>query len=324
MSGIVGYLGKEQAYPILIENLKELESYGYDRAGIALLNETSLNIYKKKGNIKGLMALCKNEDQTGNAGIGYTRWATYSEVNQVSAHPQTTKFGSIALVYRGVMENYRALKVELQVKGYRFVGESGSEVLIHLIEDIYQRGEYPLEEAVCLAIQKIKGTFSMVVMSKRSPRKMIAVKRGNTLAVGKKEDGFYINSCSSALLKHTKEVVNLKDDEIVTATLDGKMSIKTLDNDSVMPEFIEFPDNSQKMKKSEYEYHMLKELYDQTDEVMNYLKDKLDQGGLPLDLRSIKKYNSFLKTARSIISYNVSVLRGFNFDVRAGKPYQAA
>ena len=156
MCGIVGYLGTKKAYPILINGLQRLEYRGYDSAGIALLNNDDLAIYKEKGKVKELENLCSAQNKDGNIGIGHTRWATHGEANQVNAHPHTTDYRNLALVHNGIIENYATIKEELILRGHKFYSETDSEVLVHLIEEIQRNGNFSLEDAVRLALKKGK------------------------------------------------------------------------------------------------------------------------------------------------------------------------
>jgi glucosamine--fructose-6-phosphate aminotransferase (isomerizing) len=167
MCGIVGYIGKKDAFPIIINGLKRLEYRGYDSAGIALLSSTNkLNIYKKKGKVKALEDETIGQDISGTIGIGHTRWATHGEANDTNAHPHFNATEDIAVIHNGIIENYYSLKTELQSRGYIFRSETDTEVLVHLIEDILKNASVNLEEAVRLALNEVIGAYAIVVISK--------------------------------------------------------------------------------------------------------------------------------------------------------------
>ena len=177
MCGIVGYIGKKQAFPIIINGLKRLEYRGYDSAGIALLSSSGeLNIYKKKGKVVNLEEAAAGSDISGNVGIGHTRWATHGEANDLNAHPHFNATEDLAVIHNGIIENYYSLKTELQTRGYVFRSETDTEVLVHLIEEIKKNVDCSLEEAVRLALNEVIGAYAIVVISKNDPDKLITAK----------------------------------------------------------------------------------------------------------------------------------------------------
>src|SRR3989338_3562280 len=189
MCGIVAYIGSKDAYPIIVKGLKRLEYRGYDSAGVALLNKSGLHVYKKQGKVANLEAFTENEDCSGFAGIGHTRWATHGEPNDINAHPHFSADGSIAIIHNGIIENYDSLKKELIYHGYEFRSETDTEVLTYLIDDIYKHADISLGEAVRLALQQVVGAYAIVVISKDNPRQLVAARKSSPLVVGIGKDG---------------------------------------------------------------------------------------------------------------------------------------
>ena len=224
MCGIVAYLGNKQAYPILLKGLKRLEYRGYDSAGVALLNG-QLNVYKKKGKVKELEDSIAGRSTESTIGIGHTRWATHGKPDDINAHPHISSSGKLVLVHNGIIENYALLKEALKKIGHSFKTETDTEVLVNLIEEIQKVDKISLEEAVRVALTKITGAYAIVVMNKDNPDKLVAARKSSPLVVGIGDNEFYLASDGTPIVEHTRKVVYLKDEEIVTLTRDGNMEI---------------------------------------------------------------------------------------------------
>ncbi|MGB1216881.1 MAG: glutamine--fructose-6-phosphate aminotransferase, partial [Saprospiraceae bacterium] len=175
MCGIVGYIGAREAFPILIKGLQRLEYRGYDSAGVALL-DNSLNVYKKKGKVKDLLSFTDGKNTAGTIGIGHTRWATHGAPDDVNAHPHTSDNNRLVLIHNGIIENYASIKQFLQSKGHIFESETDTEVLIHLIGEIQEKGQLSLEEAVRQALTQVVGAFAIVVIDRMNPDKLVAAR----------------------------------------------------------------------------------------------------------------------------------------------------
>src|SRR5690554_1317231 len=184
MCGIVAYIGKEQAFPIVLKGLKRLEYRGYDSAGIAVLNENGLNNYKRKGKESELEDFAAKQDTGGTIAIGHTRWATHGLPNDINAHPYMSNDGEMALIHNGIIENYDSLKAELLSRGYQFQSETDTEVLVHLIDDIKKRENVKTAEAVRIALNSVIGAYAIVVLSKDNPNELIAARKSSPLVVG--------------------------------------------------------------------------------------------------------------------------------------------
>ena len=183
MCGIVAYIGNREAYPIIIKGLQRLEYRGYDSSGVALLNDT-LNVYKKKGKVSELVEFATGKDISANIGIGHTRWATHGKPDDTNAHPHQSGNGRLVLVHNGIIENYSILKAALQRLGHTFKSETDTEILVHLIEELQERENLPLEDAVRIALTKVVGAYAIVVLDKEDPTKIVAARKQSPLVLG--------------------------------------------------------------------------------------------------------------------------------------------
>jgi len=274
MCGIVAYIGKQDAYPILINGLKRLEYRGYDSSGVALLNG-GLNIYKKKGKVNDLVDFAKNKAKHGTVGIGHTRWATHGAPDDINAHPHTSQNNRIALVHNGIIENYDSIKKALEKVGHTFESETDTEVLTHLIGEILDRDDCTLEEAVRRALSQVVGAYAIVVIDRDNPDVLVAARKASPLVIGIGDDEFIIGSDATPLAGHTKQVVYLNDEEVALVTRDGKLSIKTIDNEIQNPFIHEMDIKLEALEKGEYEYFMLKEIYEQSKTIANCMRGRL-------------------------------------------------
>ena len=229
MCGIVAYVGKKEAYPILIKGLERLEYRGYDSAGIALYNE-GINIFKKKGKVANLVEHVGDSDVQANIGIGHTRWATHGKPDDLNAPPHTSGNSDLAIIHNGIIENYASLKEALINEGHTFSTDTDTEVLIHLIEELQKRDNLSIEEATRLALTKVIGAFAIVVMDKKDPGKLVAARKASPLVIGIGEGEFFVASDATPIVEHTNQVVYLKNEEIAVIAQDGEFSLKTISN----------------------------------------------------------------------------------------------
>ena len=228
MCGIVAYVGRQEAYPILIEGLKRLEYRGYDSAGVALLNEANeLNVYKAKGKVSDLEAFTSSKDVSGHIGIAHTRWATHGEPNQVNAHPHRSQSGNLALIHNGIIENYLSLRKELEKRGFTFLSSTDTEVLTNLIEDVQQSEHVDLFEAVRIARNHVVGAYAIAIVEKGHPDQLIAARKGSPMVIGIGEDEYYIASDATPIVGRTQKVVYLEDEQVVRIKLGEELHIKT-------------------------------------------------------------------------------------------------
>lgn len=272
MCGIVGYIGESQAAPILLDGLSKLEYRGYDSAGIAVYDGTSIEMKKSTGRLKILDELTHGgATMPGMAGIGHTRWATHGSPSDVNAHPHFNKDASIVVVHNGIIENYLKLKKKLQSKGYEFLSETDTEVIAHLL-DYYYKGD-PLE-AITKIMHRVEGSYALGIMFKEHPGEIYAVRKDSPLIVGHSKDGNLIASDVPAVLKYTRNVYFIQNEEIAMLTKDG-MTFYNIDEEEIDKESTEIQWDISAAEKGGYEHFMLKEMYEQPKAVTDTLNPRI-------------------------------------------------
>jgi len=301
MCGIVAYTGEKEASDIIIKGLKRLEYRGYDSAGIALLNG-GLNTYKCKGKVIDLEDKLKNQELHSHTGIGHTRWATHGEPNDTNAHPHYSDDNSIAIVHNGIIENYTTLKKKLQADGHRFLSDTDSEVLVHLIENIRNHQQCALETAVRLALDQVVGAYAIVVIDKNKPKELIAARKSSPLVLGIGEDKgeFFLASDATPIVEYTNKVVYLDDYEIATIK-NGELKITNIENDSKTPYIEELELTLESIEKGGFDHFMLKEIFEQPTALENCLRGRLVSQQALLQLGGIASYKNTLANAKRII-----------------------
>jgi glucosamine--fructose-6-phosphate aminotransferase (isomerizing) len=274
MCGIMGYVGPQEASPILIDGLRRLEYRGYDSAGIAVTNG-SIDVRKAQGKIVNLENLLESDPLIGSVGIGHTRWATHGVPSDVNAHPHTDPSGEFVVVHNGIIENFQTLKEELAADGADFTSETDTEILAHLIAREY---DGDLVEAVQRTVALSQGAYAMVVMTKREPGKIVAVRKISPLVVGLGDGETFLASDIPAVLHRTREFMIIEDDEMVIVTADGA-TVQTIDGSPVDREVIFIDWDAQQAEKGGYEHFMLKEIKEQPAVVTETLAGRLDEDG---------------------------------------------
>ena len=300
MCGIVGYIGKKEAYPIIIKGLQRLEYRGYDSAGVALLNG-NLNIYKKQGKVSELHEFAQDKNLKANSGIGHTRWATHGEPNDSNAHPHVSQNGKLAMIHNGIIENYAAIKTELLKKGYKFKSETDSEVFLNFIEDIYLQTNVPLAEAVRLALNQVVGAYAVAIISLEDSDLMIAARKGSPLVVGLGKDEFFIASDATPIIEYTNEVVYLDDQEIAIIK-DNNLTIKNIEDVEMTPYVQKVDLELESIEKGGFDHFMLKEIFEQPKSIGDCLRGRLRANQGQLNLGGIVDYaNKVLNADRILI-----------------------
>lgn len=285
MCGIFAFVGKENAYPHLIDGLKKLEYRGYDSAGISVHNATGEIItYKKKGKVKDLVAHIADNPVDGNIGIGHTRWATHGAPNDANSHPHVSNNGRLSLIHNGIIENYAVLKKALIERGYTFSSDTDTEVLVNFISEIQEQGKLSLTEAIRQALSKVVGAYAIVVMDKQDDQQLVGARKSSPLVLGIGENKLLLASDATPILPHTKEVVYLNDGEIVTLNLDGNYNITDLTNEKVIPVIKELDYSIEQLEKAGYEHFMLKEIFEQTKTVKESMRGRIDEEELTVRL----------------------------------------
>ncbi|MFZ4785826.1 MAG: glutamine--fructose-6-phosphate transaminase (isomerizing) [Flavobacteriales bacterium] len=282
MCGIVGYLGKGEAYPVLIKGLKRLEYRGYDSAGVALLNEGEIQNYKCKGKVADLETLVSGKSSIGSAGIGHTRWATHGVPNDVNAHPHMSGDGRLALIHNGIIENYASLKEELKNRGHKFLSDTDTEVLVHFIEDVRQTTGLGLFEAVRIALSEVVGAYAIVILNKENPDQLICAKKSSPLVIGVgADDEYYIASDATPIIEYTKNVVYLEDEEIALIDRVEGLKIVTVQNQSKTPYIQALELKLEAIEKGGYDSFMLKEIHEQPRSIRDSFRGRINlQQGL--------------------------------------------
>ena len=278
MCGIVGYVGHQQAMPILIKGLKRLEYRGYDSAGIALMARAGLTVAKEAGKIVRLEEVLGDVDCDSTQGIAHTRWATHGEPTQLNAHPHTDADREIALVHNGIIENYRALKEFLVRHGYVMQTDTDTEILVHLIRFNY---DGDLTAAVRAALNQVEGTYGIAVVSSLHPRTIVAARMGSPLVLGRGDGENFVASDVSAMLEHTNKVVYLTDGEIATVT-DTDFEVTTIQNVKIDHPVEEVSWTLDQIEKEGYDHFMLKEIHEQERTLPNAFRGRLNwEEGMP-------------------------------------------
>ena len=302
MCGIVGYIGKRQAYPILIKGLSRLEYRGYDSAGVALINDNGgLVIYKTKGKVADLEHAVEGKDLSGCIGIAHTRWATHGEPNDVNAHPHFSESGNLALIHNGIIENYRSLKTELENQGYHFKSETDTEVVIQLIQYMMDSHSITLEEAVPLALNSVIGAYAIVIVDKTQPDKMIAARKGSPLIIGVGEDEFLLGSDATPIIEYTDRVVYLGEEQI--AFIERGKELKITDLRSVEQTAVvkKLEMNLSQIEKGGFPHFMLKEIHEQPDTTRTVMNGRLHPELGIVKLSGVIDHRARLMAARRII-----------------------
>ncbi len=302
MCGIVAYIGKKEAYPILIKGLKRLEYRGYDSAGIALLDSGKVNLYKRQGKVSNLEEFAAGKNIAGHAGIGHTRWATHGAPNDINAHQHFSNDEKIALIHNGIIENYNSLKEELIVRGYHFRSQTDTEVLVHLIDDIQKKEKVDLAEAVRLALLNVTGAYAIVVISSDNPTQLIAARKSSPLVVGiGKENDFYLASDATPIIEYTNQVVYLEDEEIAVVDLVSGLNITNLRNQAKTPYVQELEMQLEALEKGGYEHFMLKEIHEQPRSIKDCFRGRLNASEGWVSLGGVKDYEQKMINAQRIV-----------------------
>ncbi len=300
MCGIVAYIGSKKAYPIVIKGLQRLEYRGYDSAGIALQNGR-LNVYKKKGKVADLVAFTNDKDTEGNVGMGHTRWATHGKPDDTNAHPHQSGNNRLVIIHNGIIENYAAIKGALSKLGHSFSSETDTEVLVHLIEEIQQRDNLPIEEAVRQALTKVHGAYAIVVMDRMEPDKLVAARKSSPLVIGVGEKEYLVASDASPIIEYTDKVVYLNDEEIATVTKSNGLIIKNLRNEESNPTIHQIDLEIEQIEKSGYDFFMLKEIFEQPVTVAECMRGRMNAEEGWVKLGGMEEYLKRIINAKRMI-----------------------
>ncbi|HMA69301.1 MAG TPA: glutamine--fructose-6-phosphate transaminase (isomerizing) [Candidatus Mcinerneyibacterium sp.] len=328
MCGIVGYVGKRNAVPIMIEGLHRMEYRGYDSAGIAISNgENELIIDKTAGKVKDLEKSVKDNEYKSDIGIAHTRWATHGAPTDSNAHPHLDCTGKIAVVHNGIIENYRSLKIYLEEKGHKFYTETDTEVLAHLFEDYYSGDIF---EAVRKALLKVEGTYGIAVMSQQEPGKIVAARRGSPLLIGKGNDKeYFVASDVAAILRYTNNVLYLEEEEIALIEKGKNLKIKNIKkNVKKDTQYEQIDMDLSAIEKNGYPHFMLKEINEQDSTILNAIRGRLDYDNGDAILAGLNEYKDYLRNINRIIltgcgtSWHAALIGEYLIEKLAGIPVE--
>lgn len=302
MCGIVGYIGKKDAFPILIKGLRRLEYRGYDSAGVALINDNgNLNVCKAKGKVDNLVEYCSDKDVSGTVGIAHTRWATHGEPSAVNAHPHYSQSKNLAIIHNGIIENYADLKAKLQSKGVTFRSDTDTEVLVQLVEYIMERKELDLLTAVQVALYQVIGAYAIAIIDKRHPDQIIAARKQSPLVVGIGDDEFFLGSDASPIVEYTDKVVYLEDGNIAVIRRGEDLKVVSILGEEQELAIKKVDINLGQLEKGGFPHFMLKEIFEQPDCLTNCMRGRVNVDTDNVVLSAVIDYKQQLLSAKRFI-----------------------
>lgn len=327
MCGIVGYIGYRDAAPVLLNGLKRLEYRGYDSAGIAVLDQSNqIRIIKKQGKLNNLEKIILSDKPQGMVGIGHTRWATHGAPTENNAHPHMDCSGNIAIIHNGIIENYSVLKKMLEEKGHIIKTETDTEIIAHLIEELYVNG-ISFEEAFRGALLEIQGAYGFVVVNRDEPDRIYVARQGSPLVIGVGNNEYFVASDAPAIIQYTKEVFYLEDGEYAIVTREGVVT-KTIRNEIVDKKVIKLNMDLEAIEKSGFPHFMLKEIYEQPRTVADAMRGRLLEdegvtklGGLTEILHNVLRARRILITACGT-SYHAGLIGEYMLEQYARIPVE--
>ena len=302
MCGIVGYIGKKQAHPVLIKGLKRLEYRGYDSSGIALINTSQIEVFKKQGKVVEMESLVLAAEPKSSLGIGHTRWATHGTPNDENSHPHYSNSKRIAIIHNGIIENYASIKEGLLKRGYIFESETDTEVLVNLIEDVLVHTEVSLAEAVRIALNQVVGAYAIAVIEEGNEDQIVVAKKGSPLVIGIGEGEYYIASDATPFIEYTNQAVYLEEEEVALISLEKGLEIRTIANKLIRPYIQELALEIESIEKGGYDHFMLKEVNEQPKSIFDTLRGRLLIDKNNISIAGLNQYEKkFLNAERIII-----------------------
>ena len=308
MCGIVAYVGSRRAYPILIKGLQRLEYRGYDSAGIGLIEDNKIVTYKKDGKVNDLISFIGDSSTDGTIGIGHTRWATHGPPNQINSHPHSSSNGKFSLIHNGIIENYLTLKIALEKKGHVFISDTDSEVLIHLIEDVYNSLEKKsvsnndlLYQAIIIALNEVIGAYAIVILEQGNTQEIFAARKGSPLVIGIGNEEYFVASDASPIIEFTNKVIYLNDGEVAKLNKNEDVIVKTIENKIKSPYVQELEQTLESIEKGGYDHFMLKEIFEQPKSIIDTLRGRINPKTNDIILGGIIDHESRILSADRII-----------------------
>ena len=302
MCGIVGYIGKKDAFPILIRGLRRLEYRGYDSAGVALINEDGeLNVCKTKGKVDNLVDYCQDKNVTGHVGIAHTRWATHGEPSAKNAHPHYSQSHNLAIIHNGIIENYTELKANLQEKGVTFKSDTDTEVVVQLVEYIMNVKQVDLLTAVRVALSMVIGAYAIAIIDKRDPQQIVAARKQSPLVVGIGDDEFFLGSDASPIIEYTDKVVYLEDENIAVIRLGHELKVVSLLGEEQQLAVKTVDIDLGQIEKGGYPHFMLKEIFEQPECLTNCMRGRVNIKGDHVTLSALIDHRRQLLSAKRVL-----------------------
>ena len=315
MCGIVAYVGSRRAYPILIKGLQRLEYRGYDSAGIGLIENNKIVTYKKDGKVNDLISFIGDSSTDGTIGIGHTRWATHGPPSQINSHPHSSSNSQFSLIHNGIIENYSSLKKVLEEKGHVFKSDTDSEVLMHLIEDVYNNGndladdpkwdddddDNTLFKAIRVALNEVVGAYAIVVLEEGNPNEFYAARKGSPLVIGIGNSEYFVASDASPIIEYTDKVIYLEDGEVAKLNKNQDVIIKTILNEDKSPYIQKLEQSLESIEKGGFDHFMLKEIFEQPKSITDTMRGRINPKTNDIILGGIKEFESQIIAAERII-----------------------
>lgn len=299
MCGIVGYNGNREAYPVIINGLKRLEYRGYDSAGICIVDGET-KIYKQEGKVADLEKHVGDSPVNGTIGIGHTRWATHGEPNNINAHPHMSMNGKFTIIHNGIIENYVHLKSRLERRGYKFISETDTEILVNLIEYIYLKGNISAEIAVRLALTKVVGAYGIVVICKDEPDMLIAARKGSPLVIGVGDNEYFVASDATPIIEYTNSVIFLNDNDVAIIHK-NELTLKTVMNEALIPNIQTLDLDIEEIEKNGFDHFMLKEIFEQPRSIRDTFRGRISADHKNIHLGGLYQVLPRLVKAKRII-----------------------
>ena len=330
MCGIVGYIGKRDAYSIVIKGLKRLEYRGYDSAGIMLHDGKDLKVSKTKGKVTDLEEVsAKDNNFFGSIGMGHTRWATHGVPNDVNSHPHLSNSGNIAIIHNGIIENYEPLKKELIKRGYVFHSDTDTEVLVNLIEDVQKNENLKLGKAVQVALNQVVGAYAIAVFDKNKPDEIVVARLGSPLAIGIGDGEFFVASDASPFIEYTSNDIYLEDEEMAIVRLHKPIKVRKIKDDTLVDPYVqELKMNLEQIEKGGYDHFMLKEIYEQPNVIKDTYRGRLLSNKGIIQMAGVEdNLEKFLNAERIIIvacgtSWHAGLVAEYIFEEFARVPVE--
>ncbi|MDA8810132.1 glutamine--fructose-6-phosphate transaminase (isomerizing) [Flavobacteriaceae bacterium] len=330
MCGIVGYIGHRQAYHVIVKGLSRLEYRGYDSAGIALYEKGAIQLCKTKGKVSDLEEKAgKVKNSTATLGIGHTRWATHGVPNDVNSHPHLSNSGQLALIHNGIIENYDAIKTELQSRGYVFHSDTDTEVLVNLIEEVKKKEGVKLGKAVQLALQEVVGAYAIAVFDLEKPDEIVVAKLGSPLAIGIGEEEFFVASDASPFIEYTTDALYLEDHQMAILKVGKKIKLRSIKDDlPKTPHILALQLSLDQIEKGGYDHFMLKEIYEQPKAIQDTYRGRLRPEDGLIKMAGIDAHiDRFLKANRIVIvacgtSWHAGLVAEYIFEELARIPVE--